>query len=564
MTNLNHDIEGVVSSPNALLLRAYASETAGGDVSTSGYSALSASSSSTGGGNSSSPGGIASISAGFASILVDDRMALEDRIAFACTYLTTSQLVDWLTTVSARCKQPPPATPTSSFSASASYQRRLTALMGMTRGEMEGSVSLGPNGNTISEFYSPSAMNIEGILISGLGSDGLEILQQYINCSDDIQTAALLVSRIVDNPAVTDNSARTSASASKGASTTRPPPPPIQSRWLHEYRQMLNKWELYTERATLDVELGRRYRMRHPTAISGGGAGPGAGSAHGQGTSAGSGAGGRLGPAGGRPTYGGGGSGKQGFSSATATAAAASGAAGRGGAAGKPAIDPTKRLLYRVPPHNDFPHIYLKCHFCGTSLPMDAMQASSKSDLRSQKNILNFCSSCNQELPRCYVCRLYMGMINPYLELNRAMKQKRINADNMAAGSCGNISGAGTAGSLLGRKGVPIEHQDSHNSGTQHSSAVTSGGKEGSSTIDFSRWFHFCQNCCHGGHADCIDEWFSSEKHQNEGDRHLHRMLKLGDGGAANQTNNESVQPFSFLSNRTCGVNGCNCRCTSI
>jgi hypothetical protein len=211
----------------------------------------------------------------------------------------------------------------------------------------------------------------------------------------------------------------------------------------------------------------------------------------------------------------------------------------------------------------------LKCHFCGTSLPMDPMQASGKADLRSQKNILNFCSSCNQELPRCYVCRLYMGMINPYLELNRAMRQKRINADNMvnaATAAMGNGIRKGIAGGSL-------EHHDSSSSahqqpGSSSTGAAAAGKLDAGSLLDFSRWFYFCQNCCHGGHADCIDEWFAVEKHQHEEKRQLHRLLKgggCGNGAAAKAAKSAGGDaPFSFLTARTCGVNGCNCRCKSI
>lgn len=44
--------------------------------------------------------------------------------------------------------------------------------------------------------------------------------------------------------------------------------------------------------------------------------------------------------------------------------------------------------------------------------------------------------------------------------------------------------------------------------------------------FDQGKWFMWCQRCKHGGHAGCLDKWFS------EGSR------------------------------RICGVNGCSCKCS--
>ncbi len=184
------------------------------------------------------------------------------------------------------------------------------------------------------------------------------------------------------------------------SSSTAAPTPwmiPPDARWLAEYRTLLNKWELFVERATLDVELGKRYRQRQQSStapavsVPSGARGVAASAAQTGSIQSRSGAGFHS---------------KQ---TLPPSSSSSSGAATNSAAAAMPSNRAkTERLLYRVPPTNDYPHIYLKCHYCGTSLPMDAMQASSKAELRAQKNILNCCASCSQELPRCYVCRLYM------------------------------------------------------------------------------------------------------------------------------------------------------------
>ena len=56
--------------------------------------------------------------------------------------------------------------------------------------------------------------------------------------------------------------------------------------------------------------------------------------------------------------------------------------------------------------------------------------------------------------------------------------------------------------------------------------------------LDFGRWLFFCQRCKHGGHASCIDNWFD------------------GDAGVGDQQQ---------VTRRTvCGVNGCDCSCSSL
>jgi len=38
--------------------------------------------------------------------------------------------------------------------------------------------------------------------------------------------------------------------------------------------------------------------------------------------------------------------------------------------------------------------------------------------------------------------------------------------------------------------------------------------KEEHSILDFGQWFTFCQNCKHGGHAGCLEKWFTEKSQQ--------------------------------------------------
>ena len=71
------------------------------------------------------------------------------------------------------------------------------------------------------------------------------------------------------------------------------------------------------------------------------------------------------------------------------------------------------RLLYQMPPHNDAPHVFLRCNYCSSSLPSDPLQQQQASFFRKQRPLINCCANCKKPLPRCYVCLLYMGLGDP-------------------------------------------------------------------------------------------------------------------------------------------------------
>jgi hypothetical protein len=244
-------------------------------------------------------------------VVGDARLTMEDRVAFACTFLSDEEVVAWLERTVEHCA---------------------------------------------------ADGNIEGVLITGLSPAGLGVLQKYVDRYDDVQTVALLVSRVLDSPQAVVGS--TAAAGTGGPSSA----PTREWIWLHEYRNLLNKWEMFIERAYLDVELGKRYRRKAAM-----------------------------------------------LSALTAPAAGKdrnSLAAKRTPKGIAPQSQQSKskagRVLYRLPVHSDYPHFFLRCGFCGASLPVDGMQNIRPEHLRVQSNILNCCASCSKQLPRCYVCQLYM------------------------------------------------------------------------------------------------------------------------------------------------------------
>jgi len=116
----------------------------------------------------------------FSLVLRETEMELQDRIAFACKYLTDIKLITYVENVT-------------------------TSLI--------------------------SGGNLEGLLLTGLTVDGIDLLENYITITSDVQTAILIilnakVSEVFKDKRVSD--------------------------WIEYYRDLLDQWRLWHERAMFD------------------------------------------------------------------------------------------------------------------------------------------------------------------------------------------------------------------------------------------------------------------------------------------------------------------------
>jgi hypothetical protein len=157
-------------------------------------------------------------------------------------------------------------------------------------------------------------------------------------------------------------------------------------------------------------------------------------------------------------------------------------------------------------------------------------------------------------------------MVNPYIELNRVLTQKRLSADKLlqqsslvsSSGAPSTVSGGG---SRLGAG----SHHDAHDDASLHSSRSGAGwrpphcadpaaAKEAEhNTIPFGKWFFFCQHCRHGGHANCIDQWFGGSGSVSSDPVLCGPVATAGTAGVGAPSVKRVV----------CGVNGCDCKCVS-
>jgi hypothetical protein len=236
--------------------------------------------------------------------------------------------------------------------------------------------------------------DISGLILTGLGSTrGIALLQRYVDITGDVQTAALLTSRLLA--------------------------PNIVHEWLETYRDLLNGWSMWTTRAKLDIQRGELLRKNGVAALVGG-----AGMVEGKSAKA---------------------------SKVPKTLA---------------------EDLVKVPKQ-----LFTRCNYCNLSLPLNVLrrqEGTSDSWLMRQKPVLAACPGCTKPLPKCYVCLLNLGCLNPYLEKKR-----------MREVAVGQKKGGGES------------------------------GLEDLANLPFLEWWSWCNQCHHGGHAQHLMSWF--EKHDRCG-----------------------------------------------
>lgn len=84
--------------------------------------------------------------------------------------------------------------------------------------------------------------NLEAILLTGNDTEGLRLLQRYLDNTNDIQSTALLAIRAFNSESAND--------------------------WIQSYRNLLDTWQLWNERALFDIMLSQhRSSEKHPQQV---------------------------------------------------------------------------------------------------------------------------------------------------------------------------------------------------------------------------------------------------------------------------------------------------------
>ncbi|KAA0147797.1 hypothetical protein FNF29_07141 [Cafeteria roenbergensis] len=368
--------------------------------------------------------------------------------------------------------------------------------------------------------------NILGLVLTGFTNAGVRVIQAYVDRTGDVHSAALLAC-FFDPSKVSARSARRAL------------------RWLQSFRDLLNRWKLWRERATLDVQRAKMVRSMEASKAAAkpswrdraaaaqprpdGGTGPSApaGSAAGAAAAAPAPAAaseqeqardlallGDLEPAGSLPPQvystatkasrwqdpsramrvtrralpGG-----KGRSSALLTSGRAAGPSVRGHAAeaasAPSSLTVAQRLLGAVVTQH--PAVFAFCNFCGDALALPWMVRSGKVNgewVMKQRQRLIFCPMCHNPLPRCSLCLISMVSINPY-------KQWKLQSPATAQGRAASKPSSG-------REVADAPAVAPH-------LAVDEGDRPvPEDSANFSDWWTWCQSCRHGGHASHLAAWF--------------------------------------------------------
>ena len=255
--------------------------------------------------------------------------------------------------------------------------------------------------------------DVEGVTITGIGKEGIKILQSYVDLYADVQTAALVTSRVLFPPELTEERS-------------------ICLEWLDSYRSLLNTWQMWQSRSMFDVdraELLRKLKWKQNGGIG-------------------------LTAMINKPAMG----------NANIQARRMPPGAGPGRKSnGNRQFDPDVQAP--IPAQLD-----VRCNYCSSPLGLKSQDTAASQWLSKMKPILSCCPQCRKPLPRCSICLLSLGTLNPYMELT---KQDR-----------GRLARTGSL----------------------------NDGLSSLASLPFAEWFTWCMRCKHGGHAHHLIGWFA--KHE--------------------------------------------------
>lgn len=119
----------------------------------------------------------------YAGVLYEDGVSISDRMAFACAFLNDRQLSEYV---------------------------KFMILHSIEEGDLN------------------------GLLVTGATLDGIQLLQSFVDRTDDVQTAALIGAKIMPPDLQTDNR--------------------IQS-WISSLRNLMNIWQMWEKRAAFDISI---------------------------------------------------------------------------------------------------------------------------------------------------------------------------------------------------------------------------------------------------------------------------------------------------------------------
>lgn len=250
---------------------------------------------------------------------------------------------------------------------------------------------------------------VQGLAITGITRDGIEVLQAYMDAVADVQTAALVTCRVI-----MPSDWRWERQ--------------VCSEWLDCYRGLLNTWQMWQSRALFDVDRAdalRKLSKRQQKPVK-----------------------------------------------KVENVPLLLRARGPGVGRRDSPTKPKRKTFQDSVSHFSTPtQLDARCNYC--SFPLSAGNLRRQPEgvankwLSKSKPVISCCPKCRKPLPRCAICLLPLGVLNPYIELQRERVRR----------------GA--------QKG-------------------TDGDMSSLANLPFAEWFTWCMFCKHGGHAQHLVGWFAN------------------------------------------------------
>jgi len=336
--------------------------------------------------------------------------------------------------------------------------------------------------------------DLDGLVLTGLGEKGLELIQSYVDRTADVQTASLLAcyaSAIgVAESAVNDDRC---------------------ARWIASYQQLLNTWKLWSQRAKLDVSralLNARTDLwlagltlpgtaSHSSSLAAINAMQRAGAA-------------QL-AAGQVAALAAVANSTKSLDSVSARVLAAQVAAARHRTSSSVNLGTLAGLVEKAGAAGAGglggkgigvkPQVYARCNFCNAPLSVDSSQSGAKkgpTSFRQRQPIRapsktpssmarsRGCPSCRKSLQRCALCLVPLDCAAPKLASSATMQRIGARAEDEEGGEFGEAK---------------TKKKETGDARFDHSSPFS-----------FSQWWTWCQNCRHGGHEEHMGDWFSSHQ----------------------------------------------------
>ncbi|KAL0488654.1 SEA/GATOR complex protein [Acrasis kona] len=96
--------------------------------------------------------------------------------------------------------------------------------------------------------------SLEGILLTGIDQSGIQLMQSYVDRTGDVQLASLTMKQ-----------------QQQPSPSPSPSPPSCSSladKWLEEYRDLLDRWQMFEERALLDCSIANRLHEHNDNTLT--------------------------------------------------------------------------------------------------------------------------------------------------------------------------------------------------------------------------------------------------------------------------------------------------------